>query len=76
MRPIGFIPDMRISSVAPSFMFTGKTEQAVPLPGKDEGYNFDALKWNEGEISVEEATSRLEKKMYPFKEVKGISIHE
>ncbi len=60
---------MRIASVGPSFTFTGKSEQQVVLPDKEVEYKFDDLKWNEGEISVKEAISRLEKKMYPFKEV-------
>ena len=60
---------MRIASVGPSFMFTGKSEQRVELPDKEVEYKFDDLKWNEGEISVKEAFGRLEKKLYPFKEV-------
>lgn len=66
----GFIPEMKIFSAAPSFKFTGSDSQGVEIPDTQMPYNFDKHKWNDGAISVGEAFSRIEKTMYPFKEVR------
>ena len=60
---------MKLFSAAPSFKFTGSDRQGVEIPDSQMAYDFGKLKWNEGEITVEEAFSTIEKTMYPFKEV-------
>ena len=60
---------MKLFSAAPSFKFTGSDRQSVEIPDAQMPYDFDKIKWNDGSITVEEATGRIEKKLYPFKEV-------
>ena len=59
---------MKLFSTSPSQMFYSIDNVTITLPIGQPNYNFEQIKWNE-EISVEEAFSRIEKIMYPFKEV-------
>ena len=43
-------------------------DHTTGVPHDQQPYDFDKLKWDY-EISKEEGISRIEKKMYPFKEV-------
>lgn len=61
---------MKLFSAAPSFRFTGRDSQGVVIPDSQPDYDFDKITWNDGDISVDEAFSRIEKTMYPFKEVR------
>lgn len=64
----GFMPKMRVYAINPSTEFQGIHNMTYVLPTDPPQVDISSFKWDR-EISLEEATSRLEKTMYPFKEV-------
>ena len=65
---------MRLYTIAPSNMFntTDDLNYHIPNTGPPH-FDFSRFHWNK-EISLQEAVSKLEKTMYPFKEVSYIVI--
>ena len=60
---------MRLYAIAPSELFNSVEDlnYIIPNTGPPQ-FNFSQFHWNQ-EISLQEAVSKLEKTMYPFKEV-------
>ena len=65
---------MKLYSASPSIMFTDNTDVSIEVPDSQPVYPFHELSWN-NEISVDEAVIKLEKTLYPFKEVSIILIY-
>ena len=59
---------MKLYSSGPSILFTDKTDVSIEVPDSQPVYPFHQLSWN-NDISVDEAVIKLEKTLYPFKEV-------
>lgn len=64
----GFMPLMRIYAIAPSSLVNSTEDLTYVIPSDPPEFNFSHFKWNR-EIPLKEAISKLEKTMYPFKEV-------
>lgn len=55
-------------STDPSIMFNDTQRVSIEIPDNQPQYDFTKHTWTK-EIPLEEAISKLEKTMYPFKEV-------
>ena len=72
--PPGYVSTMKLYSANPSIVFNETEDVTLYIPDRQPPYNFDQFVWDQ-EISVEEAISKIEITMYPFKEVHCIAIH-
>lgn len=66
--PVGFMPLMKIYSTSPSVLINSTENIQFVIPSDPPQYNFSQFKWNR-EIPLKDAISKLERTMYPFKEV-------
>lgn len=65
---IGFVSKLNLFSAGPSIMFTDEINVSIEIPDSQPVYSFNKLTWN-NEITLDEAVIKLEKTLYPFKEV-------
>ena len=68
LSTLGYLPKMAMYSTGPSIIFNDTQRVSIEIPDSQPQYDFTKHTWTK-EIPHEKAISKLEKTMYPFKEV-------